>query len=317
MRKVCGFALACAVAGLVATQPVPAEERAGRVATGAAVDVPGGGLSVVRVHHYRMAGRVRPLLFWIGRDDVGIARIVWRGDGHGTTAYELLVGTDPARAPRRVNRWGFIAERADRDGGALLALMTRADEASYADAAAAAGPSAGEFRAIRGHTAGGVARWEVSRVRVAAPLTVHDLDAAMASVAEATPAAPRQAPVAPGTRPGFLVAVAELLDLAVAGAPGGNPVVRYAFGQGVYQLRLGQVKRLLADHGTARVPAVHAPFEITNLATGVRTRFEITSGTAGELAGVPLLIQWQPRWWLKVELHLQPEPHDAPPAPVA
>ena len=35
-------------------------------------------LRVVRARQYRMAGGVRPLLFWINRDDIGLARITWR-----------------------------------------------------------------------------------------------------------------------------------------------------------------------------------------------------------------------------------------------
>jgi hypothetical protein len=50
--------------------------------------------------------------------------------------------------------------------------------------------------------------------------------------------------------------------------------------------------------------ACRGQFEILTLATGARTRFEMTYGLTGELAGVPLDISWQPRWWLKVELHL-------------
>jgi hypothetical protein len=51
--------------------------------------------------------------------------------------------------------------------------------------------------------------------------------------------------------------------------------------------------------------AGRAAFEIRTLATGARTRFEMTYALTGELAGVPLEISWQPRWWLKLELHLQ------------
>jgi hypothetical protein len=40
------------------------------------------------------------------------------------------------------------------------------------------------------------------------------------------------------------------------------------------------------------------------MATGSRTRFELTIGRTDETAGVPLSIEWQPRWWLKVKLHL-------------
>ena len=45
-------------------------------------------LPVVAEHKYRMLARVRPLLFWISKDNVGGARIDWRGadDGSGRAA---------------------------------------------------------------------------------------------------------------------------------------------------------------------------------------------------------------------------------------
>lgn len=322
MRSVTVTMLVCVLLGFgtphaVGRGPVPgaggvAARPAVPQSAGDAGSLPGGDLAAVRVRHYRMAGRVRPLLFWFGRDNVGMARLVWRRGEAGARGYEMLVGTDPARAPRAINRWGFIAERADEGGGALLALMTKADEASYDEAAAGAGASPNDFRAIRGRVSDGVARWEVSRVQVPAPLTVHDLDAAVAQVRhDAAAAVPRQMPLAAGTRPGFLVSVAELLDRAVT-TPGDTPAsagtLRYVFGQRLYELRLRQVRRLTAAFDHRQVPAVHATFEIHTLATGKRTAFEITSGTEGDLAGVPLVIQWQPRWWLKVELHLEGEP---------
>jgi len=57
------------------------------------------------------------LLFWIGRSNVGDA-IVTRTAAPHETSYSLLIGSDPDRAPRRINRWatsrkGF-AGRGDR-----------------------------------------------------------------------------------------------------------------------------------------------------------------------------------------------------------
>ena len=34
-------------------------------------------------------------------------------------------------------------------------------------------------------------------------------------------------------------------------------------------------------------------------------RFEVVVGTVGDLKGVPLVIEWQPRWWLRATLRLQ------------
>jgi hypothetical protein len=31
----------------------------------------------------------------------------------------------------------------------------------------------------------------------------------------------------------------------------------------------------------------------------------MATGLDGDLAGVPLVVRWQPRWWLEVGLHLQ------------
>lgn len=313
MRALTAAALALVLVASAAS-PAGGQAPAARVAPPAVVatdddlGTQAGELAPVRVRHYRMAGRVRPLLFWFGRDDVGLARVTWRAGAAGAKGYDLLVGTDPARAPRGINRWGFIAERVEADGGALLALMTRSDETSY-DEASSAGSTANDFRAIRGRVRDGLARWQVSRVSAQAPLTVHDLDAAVTQVRHGAAAvAPRQMALEPGTRPGFLASVAELLDRATAGGPNLRATdigpVRYVFGQRLYDLRVKQARRLTATFAGRRVPAVHTAFEIHTLATGARTAFEITAGTEGDLAGVPLLIQWQPRWWLKVELHL-------------
>src|SRR3990170_1795561 len=53
------------------------------------------GLPVVAERYYRMLAKVRPLLFWISRDDVGGARIGWLADHAGSKGFELLIGSDP------------------------------------------------------------------------------------------------------------------------------------------------------------------------------------------------------------------------------
>src|SRR3954454_11904557 len=109
-----------------------------------------GALRPVKIRRYVMSGKVRPLLFWIGKDDIGVARIVWRRGESGNVGYEFLVGTDPAKAPRALNRWGYIAEDVEGAGGSLLALMTGRDENSYSDPESNTTPptSGGEFREI-------------------------------------------------------------------------------------------------------------------------------------------------------------------------
>jgi len=64
-----------------------------------------------RVHQYRLAARIRPLLFWIGKDNVGDACLTWLKEADGEPGYGLLIGSDPARAPLEINRWGYVSER--------------------------------------------------------------------------------------------------------------------------------------------------------------------------------------------------------------
>jgi hypothetical protein len=52
-------------------------------------------------HVYRIIGKVRFLVFWASADDVGGARITWRG-GHRHQSVSLLIGSEPKRAPRQV-----------------------------------------------------------------------------------------------------------------------------------------------------------------------------------------------------------------------
>jgi len=268
----------------------------------------------VMTRKYTMSGKVRPLLFWIGKDDIGIARIVWRRSESGAFGYELLVGTDPAKAPRSLNRWGYIAEDVDGADGSLLALMTGADEGSYNEAASNAAhvPGKGDFRAIHAKVLRGAATWQTARVSTPSALTVHDVDAALDRVLRETSAATSRGMSLPsGARPGFLTAVAELLDSAVRGVNQKldrrallRPRVQYVFGQGAYELQLRDVEPLYADYEGRSVPVVRTAFEIRTLANDARTRFEVTSGTEGDLAGVPVDISWQPRWWLRVALRL-------------
>ncbi len=304
-------------AALIAT-PIAALLMAGAAAIHAqapAEPLPGEQLRSVAVQHYTLSGHIRPLLFWMGRDNVGLGRITWRRGDDGSRAYELLVGTEPARAPRSLNRWGYISEEVSGPNGHLLALMTGSDESSYSEAEkkASRGSAQGDFRAIRGRVQNGAAVWRVARVYTPSALTVNDVDATLAQVGRETSVAPaRDSRVAPNVRPGFLVAVAELLDRAVDARIARRDLksvignrVEYVFGQRGYELQLRDAEAETFGSGTSARPALHTSFEIRTLATGDRSRFEITCGTEGNLKGVPLLIEWQPKWWLKLGLHLQ------------
>src|SRR5215216_1108953 len=101
-------ALLAIVTLVASTADLSAEARSAKAEAGDACVAKTGTteLPVVAQHYYRMLAKVRPLLFWISRDNVGGARIGWLADERGSKGFELLIGSDPARAPRKINRWG-------------------------------------------------------------------------------------------------------------------------------------------------------------------------------------------------------------------
>lgn len=300
-----------------ASTPAPAAPAGARgVTPGGPSDadvLPGAGLRIVRTQTYRMAGRIRPLLFWFGRDNVGLGRVVWREGPDDARGYDLLVGTDPSRAPRGLNRWGFISEATTTGAGTLLALMTRSDEASVEEVKAAADHPdlRGDFRAIRSRTFAGTATWRLSSVQTPQPLTVHDLDAALDWVGRTPSAVPRERAVTADLRPGLLTSVAAIVDQATrsfastgsAAAVEGRRV-GYVFGQRTYDLRLRDTTLTTGEAGGRVVRALLLRFETRARDTRDTSTFDLVCGVDGRWTGVPLLIEWQPRWWLKVSLHL-------------
>lgn len=283
----------------------------GSLAPLAGEGTPGSRIPVVQERRYVMSGAVRPLLFWVNREDIGLARIVWRRGSDGSRGYELLVGTEPARAPGSINRWGFVTEEALGSDGSLLALMTGSQQTSFDNEAAAAAQRGGDFQAVATRVESGTAEWRLSRVRTAERMTVHDVGAVIESVQQGPRDVVQQRSVTAATRPGFLIAVADLLEMArTAAAPargkaGATPRIRYVFGDQVYEMHVRSAEAGSLPFRGASTPVLKTAFETRTLATGARTQFVVTAGTTGELAGVPLEIEWQPRWWLRVRLRLE------------
>jgi hypothetical protein len=143
-------------------------------------------LPVVAEHRYRMLARVRPLLVWISREDVGDARITRRNDGAGSMGFELLIGSDPARAPRRINRWGYLAEQVAGGQATVLGVMKQSNEQSIEEAegrlTAESGSGAHLFKAIRSTTADGRTSAAITILRVQNDLTYRDVESLLAMV---------------------------------------------------------------------------------------------------------------------------------------
>jgi len=267
---------------------------------------------VLREYRYRMSAAIRPLLFWIGDGDVGGARIVWRGDGEGRRGYEFLLGSDPARAPRKINRWGFVREEWDGDRATQTGLMRKTDEKSVEEARANVGFE-GEyvFKVIQTEVVGGRARAENTVWPVQDDYTYHDLRELLRLVAAPPPSPPKvnEAQLPPGTHPGFLFAVADLVDRAVAAAIREprellkKVTTRFNFNAIAYELRLRKTKweesKTYGDRQYENL--VRIDLESYNPKLDTTERFTLVCGTEGEWRGVPVYVKYQPKWWFKAE----------------
>ena len=280
------------------------------------VSTPSSTLPVVAEHRYRMAAKIRPLLlFWIGRDNVGGARIVWRRGSDATRGFELLIGSDPTRAPAHINRWGYIREEGTNADVSMLGVMKQSDEESLDEARAhVENQSNGGyfFKLIRTRVTQGQSSAAVASGGFPRDYTYRDLATLLDRFASLTSGPTRQIGVGQDTKPGFLIAVADLIhdttyDFHRSGAAGlARRTVTYAYNGRRYDLTL-QPPRVLknARYGDRTYPTlVEGSFEVRSRADGAKQQFSVVFGTDGAIEEVPVYIAYQPHWWFKAELLL-------------
>jgi len=261
---------------------------------------------------YRMSAAIRPLLFWIGDSDVGGARIVWRRGEDGRRGYEFLLGSDPTRAPRKINRWGFVREELRGDGAVQIGLMRKTEEESVEEAQANVGFE-GEFvfKVIQTEIANDQARARNTVWLVQDDYTYHDVAKLLRLVGTPpqTPPSINEASMPPGTHPGFLFAVADLVDRAVDAATREprellkKVTTRFNFNAVAYELRLRKTKwEESKKYGDRRYEnLVRIDLESYNPKLKTTERFTLAVGTEGEWKGVPVYVKYQPKWWFKAE----------------
>jgi hypothetical protein len=307
------------VAGLFAAAAIM-----GRVAADAADITPGvAGFrtaptgEVVKEARYKMSAAVRPLfVFWVRAGNVGAARILWRHGEDGQRGYELLIGSDPLRAPRKINRWGWEREDLGPDGATLVGLMRKTDEDSLDEAKTGIsrdGSGGYVYKAIRSHVADDKVHAENTLLRVPRDYTYRDLGAllALAGSESASPPRVRQASVPQGTKPGFLFATAHLIDEVVTAAlmPGtprrllSGISTTFTFNASLYDVRLRSTEWLdqASYGGRSYERLVRLNLEHFNREKETRERFVLVCPTDGPLARIPVFIEYQPKWWFKAE----------------
>jgi hypothetical protein len=269
---------------------------------------------------YVVNARIRPLLFfWIGRDEVGGGRITWREDAGGSRAIELVVGSDPARAPRQINRWGFVREEFTAGTTRVLGVMKESNEESLEEAETSiererSGGST--FKAVRTIVTGSRAVGGTMTIHTSSNLTYRQLDALLALIPP-EPSVRRTMELPAGTQHGFLTGMTVLIGESIAPCRGpGKPSMRtipkvpYVYKQTLYDLSLVSCEYVpeVRTKAGSYVQVVKGKFQTRNRTTGNVTPFEVAFGTSGPHNGRPVRIAFRPRWWLEFELLLDQRP---------
>jgi hypothetical protein len=275
-------------------------------------------LPVVAEHHYRLSGAARPLLFWITRDNVGGGRMTWRRAADGTLSLELLMGSDPARAPFKANRWGYMREVVQGDSAELVAVKSETEEETIDEAKASANRKDQNHALVFIHeqVTPRDARTSSAIVDVGRTATYRDLDFVLDRMATIREWEDRVGARPHAARPGFLVAFTELMRSGVsAWTLADTSTFRYApttllfvHRAKPYELRQSDVE-LLRDvtlGGRRYAHLLQAHFRIRNPSTNYQSQFWVIYGLDDGLAAVPVRITYQPRWWLRTELTLDP-----------
>jgi hypothetical protein len=270
---------------------------------------------------YTMTARVRLLLFWISRQGVGGGRIAWSEGADGSRAVELLIGSDPERAPMRINRWGYIVERVVGSSAELIGVMTESEEQSIEQAQIAVSRSGAthSFKGIRGSLSEGFAQSTTLHLLLSEDFTFRSADTLLRQLPQnGSPI--RQTRVPDGTEPGFLFALKGLVHDSVENFlrsgeinAGRQSRCRFVYAGSLYELTRRSSRLVQEDtvNGRTYHGVIKSEFETCNLATGEMSRFSITYGSQPPFTETPIRIVYRPRWWFEAELLLAGEPEVA------
>jgi hypothetical protein len=288
-------------------------------------------------YHYVLTCRLRLLILWLGRDDLGGGYIKTgqAADNPNFGMIQLLFGSDPAKTPRAINRWGAGTEVDKLDGGktpessAFVGFMksSQGESVSAMQQELAHEKAAGKhrFEAIISRVAGGGAisttvpfysdkDYDMSRLAAAQTMALDQLGDNQARKFRRLNAPGRDEC---DRRGGFLSTTEELLERSLRGEK--TPVsLCYVYNARRYTLTLQrvipvpteEVQIMLKD----RAQKIHrsyrdlkeSKFQIRNGESGAKTNFSVWLGTTGELRGVPVRVNYQPNWWFQIALNLKP-----------
>jgi hypothetical protein len=284
-------------------------------------------------YDYIMTARVRLLLFWVGKDDVG-GGYIRRGvlpDNPSSNAIELLMGSDPKKAPRAINRWGAASELFERAGPDIRTSTFFGFMKTYKGSNPAemekelASEKGGQdflFSAIIDENSPAKELVKVLPFASDTDFTMGDLDHVVPGVLErlAGPKGIEKNPDASrrshGCAGGFLSSVAGLAEAAIS-APKERASACYVYNTEEHRVTLVRaspvshedVELTLIGQTQKYTRTYHdlvlAQIENESATTKKRSSFQLLLGTKGDLRGVPVRITYQPNWWFQVILNLK------------
>ena len=132
-------------------------------------------------------------------------------------AIELLIGSDPKRAPGQLNKWGYLVEAMRGGESSVVGLISQENDDRLSDVKADLKTRKEQraFDTIRGYAAAAEGTARVGTLYAPSQLTYHDADTVLKSVLADTLTA-RQARRAGGDmRAGF----SDVADRAAGGKP--------------------------------------------------------------------------------------------------
>lgn len=289
-------------------------------------------------YDYVMTCKVRLLLFWAGKDDVGGGYVrIGKASGEARQqTIQILFGSDPAKAPLAINRWGagtevllspdasqpaasaFFGFMKSSKGQSVVAMQRElSKEKTNGDHL---------FEAIISRVDGDQALttsvpytssrdYDLHQYTEAEKATLQQLENNPARHIRRLDGAARQACPRTGE---FLSTTLQLIDDAVAGHPAPTSYC-YLYNARHYTITLLSVHSvpektvhvaLRGDRG-ALDRTYHnlkeAHFVVEGEETGSKSLFNIVLGTEGNMRGAPVQITYEPNWWFEVVLNLVPD----------
>ncbi len=284
-------------------------------------------------YNYVMTCKLRLLFFWTGKDDVGggYVRIGETSGDDPQQMIQILFGSDPAKAPLSINRWGAGTEVLRGTGSGQSSAFFGFMKSSKGQSVAAMQKELSRERANGDHLFEGI----ISRVDPGRALSTSvpflsstDYDfhqyaqAEKATLAELQNNPQRRVRRLDGAgtsacpRVGeFLSTILQLLDAAVDNRPA-PATLCYIYNARHYKATLTSVHPIdeKTVHVTLRGSSTpldrtyhhlkEAHFVVEGEETGSKNSFEILLGTENGQRGVPLQITYQPNWWFQIVLNL-------------